>query len=116
MADDTPVLAPSRFKELVHDFGDDADRVIAEFVAETDTGVAELRGLLAASPADPGRIKEAAHKLKGGCMLVGAARLQRVATTVEALARDGHGEQAVAHAPALDAAWSATRAALAQPR
>lgn len=109
-----PVLDPPRFQELFDDFGDEAADVLAEFVAETDREVAELLALLGAEPVDATATQATAHKLKGGCLLIGARRLQAVATELDALGKAGApGAELAAHAPALAETWAQTRAAIA---
>ena len=75
-------LDPERFAALRKDFpGDDlADilRTFAELTAKTVADVAE-----GAASRDAARTREAAHKLRGGCLAVGALRLARTAGELE---------------------------------
>ncbi len=117
MADLPPVLLPERFQELFDDFGDEASDVINEFVAETEGEIATLRTLLGTDAPDTDEVQRVAHKLKGGCMLIGAKRLQDVAVELDALGKQGVGGDAMTVlAPRLEAAWRDTLAALAPHR
>jgi len=112
-----PALEPARFQELFDDFGEEAHEVIEEFVAETQRDVEVLQALLAAPVPAADEVQRAAHKLKSGCLLVGAWRLLEVAAELDLLGREqAAGEHLVAHAPELGAAWAATLSALAPHR
>jgi two-component system sensor histidine kinase/response regulator len=77
------------------------------------TPVIVERIVLAAEGEDHEEVGQGAHKLKGGCLAVGAGALNDVARELEALARDrAPGEELRAAARRLEAAWAVTRVAL----
>jgi two-component system, sensor histidine kinase and response regulator len=104
----------TRFGELLSDFGEEtAKEVVDTFLDSTPELVADARA--AALAGDAERAAALGHKLKGGCMAIGARLLQDVAARLETEGR-GAGEAPVLRAAAvdLDEAWAATRAAFAE--
>jgi HPt (histidine-containing phosphotransfer) domain-containing protein len=97
---------------LAGDFPPDVARDLAErFLAEA---VADVGAVTAAAAAgDAAAASEAAHRLRSGCLAVGARTLNEAAITVERLAADRPAElgaMAQAVEGLLDA-WGATREA-----
>ena len=112
-------LDSARFAELAYDLGPDgAHELVREFLHLTPASVAELRD--AAEAGDAEALARAAHRLRGGCLSIGAMHLALACGAAERAVRAhaGPGEEAGAadgldaHADAVDRAWQATRIAL----
>lgn len=108
-----------KFGELAYDLGPDgAHALVREFLHLTPASVAELRD--AAEAGDAEALARAAHRLRGGCLSIGAAHLAAACGAAERAVRAhaAPGEEAGAadgldaHADAVDRAWQATRIAL----
>jgi two-component system, sensor histidine kinase and response regulator len=102
-------LDPERFAELAHDLGpQDAEELVREFLHLTPASIAGLRA--AAEADDAGAVVAGAHRLRGGCMSLGAAHLALACAAAEREAPAG-GDLGAA-VDAIDRAWQATRMAL----
>jgi len=108
-----------RFGELAYDLGpEDAQDLVHEFLSLTPASIAQLRE--AAETDDGEALARAAHRLRGGCLSLGALHLALACAAAERAvrshARDGEEAGAAdgldAHADAIDRAWQATRIAL----
>jgi CheY-like chemotaxis protein len=109
---DRPPLDEDRFNDLHRDFPPEIVREVVEsFIDSTPTIIERI--VLAAEGVDHVEVTQGAHRLKGGCLAVGAGVLNDLASDLEAMGK--------AQAPAadlqdraerLEAAWRATRAAL----
>jgi two-component system, sensor histidine kinase and response regulator len=106
------VIDEKRFDDLARDFPIEVVReVVGTFLDSTPVIVERI--VLAAEGEDHEEIAQGAHKLKGGCLAVGAGALNDVARELERLGRDGApGELLRDGAARLEAAWAATRVAL----
>jgi two-component system, sensor histidine kinase and response regulator len=106
------VIDEKRFDDLARDFPIEVVReVVGTFLESTPVIVERI--VLAAEGEDHEEVGQGAHKLKGGCLAVGAGALNDVARELEALARDrAPGEELRAAARRLEAAWAVTRGAL----
>jgi len=114
-------LDHARFGELAYDLGPDgAHELVREFLHLTPATVAQVRD--AAEADDAEMLARVAHRLRGGCLSIGAMHLAlaRAAAERAVRAHAGDGEEAGAadgldaHADAIDRAWQATRIALAR--
>jgi HPt (histidine-containing phosphotransfer) domain-containing protein len=114
-------LDPERFGELARDLGPEpAHGLVREFLEVTPAGVSELAS--AAEAGDAEGVARAAHRLRGGCLALGAMHLAAACAAAERAARtllagEAGGEEPNlhgldAHADAVDRAWQATRLAL----
>jgi HPt (histidine-containing phosphotransfer) domain-containing protein len=112
-------LDHARFGQLAYDLGpDNAHELVREFLHVTPETIAELRD--AAETGDAEALARAAHRLRGGCVSIGAMHLALACGAAERAVRAhaGDGEEARAadgldaHADAIDRAWQATRIAL----
>lgn len=101
-----------RFGEMEEDFSpEDVKELVAAFLDTTPDHVADV--LRAGERRDGEELRAAAHKLKGGCLAVGALPLARAATRVEELVFAGPLDDRVDAAVAdLDRWWQATAASL----
>ena len=109
---DRPPLDEDRFNDLHRDFPPEIVREVVEsFIDSTPTIIERI--VLAAEGVDHVEVTQGAHRLKGGCLAVGAGVLNDLASDLEAMGK--------AQAPAadlqdraerLEAAWRVTRAAL----
>jgi signal transduction histidine kinase/DNA-binding response OmpR family regulator/HPt (histidine-containing phosphotransfer) domain-containing protein len=109
---DRPPLDEDRFNDLHRDFPPEIVREVVEsFIDSTPTIIERI--VLAAEGVDHVEVTQGAHRLKGGCLAVGAGVLNDLASELEAMGK--------AQAPAadlqdraerLESAWRATRAAL----
>ncbi len=112
-------LDHARFGELAYDLGPDGTHeLVREFLHLTPATIAELRD--AAEADDAEALARTAHRLRGGCLSIGAMHLAGACAAAEravrAHAADGEEAGAAdgldAHADAIDRAWQATRIAL----
>jgi two-component system, sensor histidine kinase and response regulator len=109
---DEPALDEERFGELRKDFPDDAVRQIVEAFIDSTPAIIE-RVVLAAEGEDHVEVTQGAHRLKGGCLAVGAGAMNTLAGELEQLGRDAApGAQLRATAARLEDAWRRTRRAL----
>jgi CheY-like chemotaxis protein len=114
LAAEAPVLDQERFGDLGRDFPPDVVREVVHAFIDSTPEIIE-RVVLAAEGVDHVEVGQGAHRLKGGCLAVGAGRLNDLATELETLARDEAPGAALQDAAArLERAWLATRTALRQ--
>jgi two-component system sensor histidine kinase/response regulator len=101
-----------RFDDLARDFTPEVVREIVSAFIDSTPPIIE-RIVLAADGADHVEIAQGAHRLKGGCLAVGAGQLNDIADELEALGRE-HAPRATLQATAvrLERSWLATRRAL----
>jgi two-component system sensor histidine kinase/response regulator len=102
-----------RFNDLARDFSPDVVReVVIAFIDSTPPIIERI--VLAAEGADHDEIAAGAHRLKGGCLAVGAGQLNDIAAELEILGRAGTapGHELQEVAARLERAWTATRRAL----
>ena len=94
-----------RFDDLARDFSPEVVREIVNAFIDSTPPIIE-RIVLAAEGADHTEIAQGAHRLKGGCLAVGAGQLNDIADELETLGRE--------HAPgeALQASGGAPGAVL----
>jgi signal transduction histidine kinase/DNA-binding response OmpR family regulator/HPt (histidine-containing phosphotransfer) domain-containing protein len=105
-------LDEERFGELARDFPPNVVRDVVHAFIDSTPSIIE-RIVLAAAGDDHVEVAQGAHRLKGGCLAVGAGTLNDLATELEQLGRAGADGPALRDAAArLEAAWLATRAAL----
>lgn len=111
-AADGPMLDEAGFGALRDDFPPDAVRqLVHAFIDSTPTIIERI--VLAAEGDDHVEVAQGAHRLKGGCLAVGAGRLNDLAVELEALGRaEAEGERLRAVAARLEDAWRATRGEL----
>jgi histidine phosphotransfer protein HptB len=113
-----PTLDPAVFAELEAAAGADfARELIATFLEEAPSMLAELRGALAAGNADA--FRRAAHSLKSNSQTFGALGLGAMARALELKGLEGTGEgtgDAAAPLDALDQEYARVAAALAMLR
>lgn len=100
-----PALDAERFAELRRDFsGVDLADLLATFTAVTTTTVAEVDA--GAGAADASAVQAAAHKLRGGCLAIGALELARLGGSLEERARTGRlDEEALRLVDAVGREW-----------
>jgi CheY-like chemotaxis protein len=105
-------LDAERLGELVSDFDAETARAIMTTFLDTTPELVEALGA-AARAGDGAAAAAAAHKLRGGCLAIGAAMLADAAASVERAGRQDAAQPVLA-AGAVDVeeAWSATRVAL----
>lgn len=101
-----------RFNDLAREFSPDVVReVVVAFIDSTPPIIERI--VLAAEGGDHEEISSAAHRLKGGCLAVGAGALNDLADELETLGRDHAPDDDLrAAAGRLERAWMATRRAL----
>ncbi|MCW2983406.1 MAG: response regulator, partial [Conexibacter sp.] len=105
-------LDDGRFGDLARDFGPGAVREIVHAFIDSTPPIIE-RIVLAAEGDDHLEIAQGAHRLKGGCLAVGAGRLNDISDELERLGRtDAPGDALRDAASRLERAWIATRGAL----
>jgi two-component system sensor histidine kinase/response regulator len=106
------LIDEERFGDLVRDFPRESVReVVVAFIDSTPAIIERI--VLAAEGADHAEIAAGAHRLKGGCLAVGAGALNDLAGLLEALGREqAPAGQLLETAERLERAWSATRRAL----
>ncbi len=101
-----------RFDDLAGDFSPEVVREIVNAFIDSTPSIIE-RIVLAAEGADHTEIAQGAHRLKGGCLAVGAGQLNDIADELETLGRDhAPGDALQAAAARLERSWVATRRAL----
>ncbi|HEX5927170.1 MAG TPA: response regulator [Baekduia sp.] len=101
-----------RFDDLAGDFTPEVVREIVNAFIDSTPPIIE-RIVFAAEGADHTEIAQGAHRLKGGCLAVGAGQLNDIADELETLGREhGSGEALQAAAARLERSWIATRRAL----
>jgi HPt (histidine-containing phosphotransfer) domain-containing protein len=109
---DVDPIDEERFNDLAREFSDDVVReVVVAFIDSTPPIIERI--VLAAEGADHDEIAAGAHRLKGGCLAVGAGALNDLASELEALGRDAAPADALQQtAGRLERVWMATRRAL----
>ncbi|MDX6703334.1 MAG: two-component system, sensor histidine kinase and response regulator [Baekduia sp.] len=106
------VLDEARFAALGNDFAPEIVREVVHAFIDSTPEIIE-RVVLAAEGVDHTEVGQGAHRLKGGCLAVGAGRLNDLASELETLAREqAPGARLQETAARLERAWLATRAAL----
>jgi HPt (histidine-containing phosphotransfer) domain-containing protein len=101
-----------RFDDLAGDFSPEVVREIVNAFIDSTPSIIE-RIVLAAEGADHTEIAQGAHRLKGGCLAVGAGQLNDIADELETLGREhAPGDALQAAATRLERSWIATRRAL----
>jgi signal transduction histidine kinase/DNA-binding response OmpR family regulator len=101
-----------RFDDLARDFTPEVVREIVHAFIDSTPPIIE-RIVLAAEGADHTEISQGAHRLKGGCLAVGAGQLNDISDELETLGREhAPGEALQAAAARLERSWIATRRAL----
>jgi signal transduction histidine kinase/DNA-binding response OmpR family regulator len=109
---DSPTLDEDRFNDLHRDFPPEIVREVVEAFIDSTPPIIE-RIVLAAEGVDHLEIAQGAHRLKGGCLAVGAGVLNDLASELEVMGKaQAPGEDLQDRAERLEAAWLATRAAL----
>jgi HPt (histidine-containing phosphotransfer) domain-containing protein len=107
------ILDESRFAELWREFPPAAVvELVRTFLSSTPVMVERI--VLAAEADDREEVAHAAHRLKGGCLAVGAGELNELAGRLERVANDAGepGDRLRECAARLEAARGATRTAL----
>ncbi|HWI73645.1 MAG TPA: response regulator, partial [Baekduia sp.] len=111
----TPEIDPiddRRFDDLARDFAPEVVREVVHAFIDSTPPIIE-RIVLAAEGADHVEIAQGAHRLKGGCLAVGAGQLNDIASELEVLGRDEAPGAALRDAAArLERSWAVTRRAL----
>ncbi|HEY4097931.1 MAG TPA: response regulator [Baekduia sp.] len=107
-----PALDEERFADLGRDFPPDVVReVVHAFIDSTPTIIERI--VLAAEGLDHVEVSQGAHRLKGGCLAVGAGLLNDVAHELETLGTQRAGAEELQDAAGrLEQAWLRTRTAL----
>lgn len=108
------LIDQDRFGEMYRDF---PASVVAEVVATFRTTTPPMieRVVQAARDGDAELVAQAAHRVKGGCMAIGAIAVERIAGLLERDGLAGADTQAlVTAAHALEHAWAQTDAELAR--
>lgn len=107
------ILDETRFDELQREFPPAAvAELVRTFLCSTPAMVERI--VLAAEGEDRDEVAHAAHRLKGGCLAVGAGELNVLAGRLELVAKDAQesGDRLRDCAARLEAAWRVTRAVL----
>jgi two-component system sensor histidine kinase/response regulator len=101
-----------RFNDLAREFSPDVVKeVVIAFIDSTPPIIERV--VLAAEGCDHEEIQSAAHRLKGGCLAVGAGQLNDIADELERLGRgEAPGDDLREAAGRLERAWMSTRRAL----
>jgi signal transduction histidine kinase/CheY-like chemotaxis protein/HPt (histidine-containing phosphotransfer) domain-containing protein len=109
---DADPIDDERFDDLAREFSPEIVReVVVAFIDSTPPIVERI--VLAAEGEDHAEIAGAAHRLRGGCLAVGAGRLNDLAGELEQMGRDGAPGEALRDAAGrIERAWIATRRAL----
>jgi two-component system sensor histidine kinase/response regulator len=101
-----------RFDDLARDFTPDIVREVVNAFIDSTPPIIE-RIVLAAEGEDHLEIAQGAHRLKGGCLAVGAGELNDLADELEQLGRThGSGDALRDAAARLERSWTRTRRAL----
>jgi two-component system, sensor histidine kinase and response regulator len=101
-----------RFDDLARDFAPEVVREVVHAFIDSTPSIIE-RIVLAAEGADHTEIAQGAHRLKGGCLAVGAGQLNDIADELETLGRErASGAALQGVAARLEQSWIATRRAL----
>jgi two-component system sensor histidine kinase/response regulator len=109
---EAPALDEERFGDLARDFPPDVVREVVHAFIDSTPAIIE-RIVLAAEGVDHLEVSQGAHRLRGGCLAVGAGLLNDVAGELETLGREEAGAEALQDAAArLEHAWLTTRRAL----
>jgi two-component system sensor histidine kinase/response regulator len=109
---DDDTIDTVRFDDLARDFTPEVVREIVNAFIDSTPQIIE-RIVLAAEGADHTEIAQCAHRLKGGCLAVGAGQLNDISDELETLGREhASGEALQAAAARLERSWNATRRAL----
>jgi two-component system sensor histidine kinase/response regulator len=111
-ADEPDPIGDERFGDLAREFPAAAVReVVVAFIDSTPSIIERI--VLAAEGVDHAEVAAGAHRLKGGCLAVGAGLLNDLSAELEVMGRTGApGEDLREHAARLEEAWLATRTAL----
>jgi len=105
-------LDEERFGDLHREFPPEVVREVVHAFIDSTPEIIE-RVVLAAEGEDHLEVSQAAHRLKGGCLAVGAGLLNDLAAELEVLGREqSDGERLRETAARLETAWKATRSAL----
>jgi HPt (histidine-containing phosphotransfer) domain-containing protein len=105
-------LDEERFGDLERDFPPSVVRDVVHAFIDSTPPIIE-RIVLAAEGEDHMEVQQGAHRLKGGCLAVGAGSLNTLADDLETLAREeADGDRLREAAARLESTWLATRAAL----
>jgi HPt (histidine-containing phosphotransfer) domain-containing protein len=86
--------------------------LVGSFLQTTPEQVAAVED--ARDSRDPDALAAAAHRLRGGCLAVGALPLSHAAGEVEQLVREGRPDDAAEAVDEVLSRWVATQAALSQ--
>jgi signal transduction histidine kinase/DNA-binding response OmpR family regulator/HPt (histidine-containing phosphotransfer) domain-containing protein len=101
-----------RFGDLGRDFAPEVVREVVHAFIDSTPPIIE-RIVLAAEGADHTEIAQGAHRLKGGCLAVGAGQLNEIADELERLGREeAPGADLRDAAGRLERSWAVTRRAL----
>ena len=105
-------LDEDRFNDLHRDFPPELVREVVHAFIDSTPSIIE-RIVLAAEGVDHLEVSQGAHRLKGGCLAVGAGALNDLASELEVMSKaQAPAAQLQDRAARLEAAWLATRAAL----
>jgi two-component system, sensor histidine kinase and response regulator len=110
--DDADPIDDVRFGDLARDFSPDVVREVVHAFIDSTPSIIE-RIVLAAEGDDHVEIAQGAHRLRGGCLAVGAGELNDLAGELEQLGRDeAPGDALRDAARRLERSWTRTRRAL----
>jgi CheY-like chemotaxis protein/HPt (histidine-containing phosphotransfer) domain-containing protein len=110
--DEVDPVDDERFGDLARDFAPDVVREVVHAFIDSTPPIIE-RIVLAAEGEDHVEIAQGAHRLKGGCLAVGAGQLNELADDLERLGRgEADGEALRDAAARLERSWIRTRRAL----
>jgi HPt (histidine-containing phosphotransfer) domain-containing protein len=112
VSDEVDPIDDERFGDLARDFAPDVVREVVHAFIDSTPPIIE-RIVLAAEGEDHVEIAQGAHRLKGGCLAVGAGELNDLAGELEQLGRSQAPGDALRDAAArLEGSWLRTRRAL----